>query len=223
MLWYLYILFAYFAISVINFIALRCTRFFYCFGMPALAIIVVFLIDLLAAGVVRWILPQKLFGCDKKFFCASPKRAKTYEKLGIKSWKSKIPEWGGLTSFRKNKISDPKNNEYVKRFIVESNYGVAVHFAGMVLGFAVIFIDLGNLYGIGLPVAVINAVYCWLSFAVLRYNLPKLHQLYRINERRAAKIKTEKPDGAETVSACDESGCDEVKTADVACTESRGE
>ena len=35
--------------------------------------------------------------------------------------------------------------------------------------------------------ALVNAVYNGLSLAILRYNLPKLHTLYRINEKRRAR------------------------------------
>ena len=39
---------------------------------------------------------------------------KIYNKLKVKKWKDKIPEIGHFTGFRKNKISDPKNPEYIK-------------------------------------------------------------------------------------------------------------
>jgi hypothetical protein len=36
----------------------------------------------------------------------------------------------------------------------------------------------------GFPVAVVNAILNLLPLMILRYNLPKLHTLYRINKKR---------------------------------------
>jgi hypothetical protein len=111
-----------------------------------------------------------------------------YEKIGIKKWKDKVLELGSFAGFRKNKLIDPTNNEYVKRFIIESNYGIGVHVSGTIIGFLVIFCCPKTLWlTVGLPVAIVNVFYNFLSYAILRYNLVKLHKLYRINEKRAQK------------------------------------
>ena len=133
---------------------------------------------------MRWLLPKKWFNSPKKFFSAGKKEARFYEKLGIKKWKDRIPEFGGFTSFSKSKIFDPKNNEYVIRYITEANYGVMVHITGMVFGFLIIFILPKFWYLVGLPVAVINLIYNALSLVILRYNLPKLHVLYKFNSKK---------------------------------------
>ena len=156
----------------------------YVIGYVALTTFAVIAVDLIFAGIVRWLLPQKLFTPDKKSFSAGKRACRFYEKLGIKKWKEKIPELGKLTNFRKNKITDPKNNEYVARYITEANYGISVHLSGMLFGFLVVLINLKYWYCIGLPVGIVNVVYNALSFFILRYNLPKLHTLYKINERR---------------------------------------
>ena len=149
------------------------------------SVLAVILLDAIFAVVSRWILPKKWFDSPKKGFSAGKKEQRFYEKIGIKKWKDRIPELGGLTSVRKNKILDPKNNEYVLQYIMEANYGVVVHLTGMIFGFLIVFINLKFWYIIGLPIGIINLVYNWLSFAILRYNLPKLHTLYKYNLRKA--------------------------------------
>lgn len=154
-----------------------------------ISVVAVIAIDAITATVVRWLLPENWFNGRNEFFAAGKSERLFLEKIGIKKWKDRIPELGSFTSFRKNKIQDPKNNEYVQRYITEANYGVAVHVAGIIFGFSIVFIlPLDRCLFFGIPVAIVNAVYNGLSLAILRYNLPKLHQLYRINEKRAARV-----------------------------------
>lgn len=171
-----------FAVPVFKFNA------FYVVGAVFFGVLMVIAVDGLFAFIVRWMFPSKWFTYDKQGFCAEDKESKLLEKLGIKKWKDKVPELGSFTSFRKNKITDPKNNEYVKRYILEANYGVMVHAMGMIFGFLIIlFYPLKYVFCFGLPIAIVNLVYNWLSFSILRYNLPKLHKLYRINEKKAKR------------------------------------
>lgn len=160
-------------------------------GAVCLTVAAVIVVDLIFAGIVRWILPQKWFSVTKKGFSAGKKECRFYEKIGIKKWKDKIPELGKLTNFRKNKISEPTNNEYVARYITEANYGIGVHVSCIIFGFLVMLIYPEYWYCIGLPVGVVNVVYNCLSLFILRYNLPKLHTLYRVNEKRAARKAAE--------------------------------
>ena len=145
-------------------------------------------IDGLCATLSRWILPKKWFGVDKKIFAAGKKECRFYEKIGIKKWKEKVLELGVFANFRKNKIADPNNNEYVSRYIYEANCGVLGHALGALLGFLIIFIyPLQYWLCFGLPVGVVNFVLSSMPLFILRYNLPKLHTLYKFNERRESK------------------------------------
>ena len=161
--------------------------------------------DGLTAFVIRWLLPKKWFENGRGGFSAGKKEARFLEKIGIKKWKDRIPELGMFTAFRKNKIADPKNNEYVKRYILEANYGVAIHAASMLAGFVIIFLSPEYKWCFGIPVAIVNAVYNGLSLAILRYNLPKLHRLFKINEKMASRALK-----AERLNACEESAEEEV-------------
>ena len=142
-------------------------------------------VDGIFATIVRWLLPKKWFTIDKKGFIAGKKECSFYEKIGIKKWKDLIIELGFFTNFRKNKIAEPNNNEYIERYITEANYGIIVHICCMIFGFLVILLYPSLYLFVGIPVSVVNLVLNFMPVACLRYNLTKLHKIYRINEKRA--------------------------------------
>lgn len=117
---------------------------------------------------------------DKKFFNVSKGEQRLYERLGIRAWKDKSLELGGLGGFSKAKINDPNNPEYIERFLVESYKGEIDHIVGMIAGFTVIFIfPLKFAWFVGVPVAIVNAAINYMSVMILRYNTPKLKTLYK--------------------------------------------
>ena len=133
-----------------------------------------FAIDGLFAIIINK-LPNKWFGMDKKCFEVSKQSQKFYEKLKIRKWKDKVWELGGLGGFRKNKINEPDNPEYIERFIIESNKGIVTHRIGYFVGFLGVFLfPLKFAFVIGVPVAVVNLFLNILPTMVLRYNIPKL-------------------------------------------------
>lgn len=142
------------------------------------SVIYQFAIDGLFAFLVN-ILPNKWFE-DKKIFNVSKKEQKFYEKIGIRSWKDKVWELGGIGGFSKAKINDPKNPEYSKRFLVESYKGEVDHVIGMFVGFTVIFLfPLKFAWIVGVPVAIVNLVLNYMPIMILRYNTPKLKILHK--------------------------------------------
>ena len=119
--------------------------------------------------------PNSWFPSEKKLFNVSKREQRFYEKLGIKSWKDKVWELGGLGGFRKNKINDAGSPEYLHRFIMESNKGMVGHIINMFNGFLVVLIlPLEFAWQIGVPVAIVGLILNLLPTLVLRYNLPKL-------------------------------------------------
>ena len=84
----------------------------------------VIIIDGIFATIVRRLLPLKWFSTEKKGFVAGKRERRFYEKIGIKKWKEKVIELGVFTSFRKNKIAEPNNVEYIRRYIIEANFGI---------------------------------------------------------------------------------------------------
>ena len=172
------------------------------FGLPwhhiVLATILFTLASVLVDGLVAFIirrLPNKWFTGEQKFYNVSKKELRFYDKLGIKKWKEKVPELGGFTDFHKNKISDPHNNEYLERFILEACYGIVIHLVSFFTSFLIVFIDYQMFIDfskpigltIGLPVAVVNAILIVLPAFILRYNLPRLKTLHKLNLRSKKK------------------------------------
>ncbi len=155
--------------------------------------ILVIIID----GIVAWIIrsmPEKYFDYHKKIFNAGEKAKKFYKIIGVKKWKEKVPELGMFTSFRKNKISNPNNPEYLKRYILEACYGVIIHYVSVPFGFLIMLCDY-KMYSnasvifltIALPIAIVNAVLIVLPAYILKYNLPKLIRLYEFKKRQSEK------------------------------------
>ncbi len=157
----------------------------------AMSVIAAILIDGIFATIVRWILPKKWFSLDKKRFAAGRRERRFYERLGIKKWKDKVIELGCFTGFRKNRIAEPANNEYIGRYIIEANYGIVVHIACMFCGYLVCLLFPAHWYSVGVPVGFVNMMLNLFPLMILRYNLPKLHSLYRFNLKREKENKTD--------------------------------
>lgn len=142
------------------------------------SVIYQFAIDGLFAFIVNC-MPGKWFE-NNKFFEVSKKEQRFYEKLGIRSWKDKVWELGGLGGFSKSKITDPNDPEFSRRFLVESYKGEVDHIIGMFVGFTVIFIfPLKFAWLVGVPVAIVNLVLNYMPIMILRYNTPKLKVLHK--------------------------------------------
>lgn len=123
---------------------------------------------------------------DKRIFNVSKREQRFYEKLGIRAWKDKALELGGLGGFSKAKVNDPNNPEYIERFLIESYKGEIDHVVGMIVGFSVIFIfPLKFAWFVGVPVAIVNAAINYMSVMILRYNTPKLKTLHKRALRNA--------------------------------------
>ncbi len=155
--------------------------------------IVAIIVDGATAAIFRAI-PYKHIHKDRRFYMATTKELLFYRKLGVQKWKEHVPELGQFTHFHKNKVLNPKDNEYVGKFISEICYGILGHFWSMPFSFFIIFIDWRMWSGesniwltIGIPVAVISAILNYLPYVVLRYNLPKMDNLYKINLRDEKK------------------------------------
>ena len=139
-------------------------------------------------GLIAWIIrsmPEKWFDYHKKMFQTSEKEKKFFNIIKVKKWKEKVPELGMFTSFRKNQIKDPNNPEYLKRYILEACYGVAIHYYSVPFGFLLLLGDYkmysgsSNLFlTVALPIAIVNAVLILLPAFILKNNLPKLIRLY---------------------------------------------
>ena len=144
-------------------------------------------VDGIGALIVRRLLPMKWFTPERRLFRVSKKEHKFYNKIKIKSWKDKVPELGGFTSFSKSEFKGSNDAKYLKRFIIESNYGVICHIQNAICGFVIMFIPYwlgGNNFifpcplSIWLPIFCVNFVLSMLPVFILRYTTYTLSRLY---------------------------------------------
>jgi hypothetical protein len=151
------------------------------------AVIIVILIDALVAIIIRK-MPEKWFQKDKGIFRTTERELKFYNFLRVQKWKDHVPELGSFTGFHKNKVTNPFDNEYIARFILEARYGIAIHIYSFPASFLILLLDWKMYTGqsniwltIALPVAVINAILIVLPAFVLKLNLPRLLRIYNNN------------------------------------------
>ena len=80
--------------------------------------VAVIALDGLEAFLIRR-LPERWFSREKTLFAVSRRECRLWCALGVRRWKNHIPELGQLSGFRKNKVYEPQNNQYVARFLME--------------------------------------------------------------------------------------------------------
>lgn len=148
------------------------------FFAVALGAIAVFLIDALSALIIRRLTPERLYLPSQKAFTVSKRERNLYRAIKIKAWKNHIPELGRFTSFHKDKLESQSNAEYLKRFIIEANYGVIIHLANALLGFLILFIPFCSSPTIWIPIFAVNFILSILPVFILRYTLYTLQNLY---------------------------------------------
>lgn len=149
-----------------------------------LSAIIIIAIDGLTSAICRRCLPEKWFDYKTKIHTASKKECKVYEVLGIKYWKDHILELGMFTNFSKREVADPSNIEYIRRFILECNYGTACHLVNVIFGFAVCFIFP---LSITVPASLINAFLSILPLMTLRYNSNRLGRMEELLAKKEAR------------------------------------
>lgn len=153
--------------------------------IPILATILIIAIDGLFATIIRRCLPNKMFSYKVGFHKVSKFEIKIYEKLGVKNWKDDVLELGMFTDFSKRKVEKPEDRTYIERFILESNYGAAIHFFSLIYSIPLFFIFPSKFTLLVItPVFIVNALLNILPFIILRYNLVRLHRLRNLLEKK---------------------------------------
>lgn len=133
-------------------------------------------------------MPDRLFGVDNPRYNVTGAEKKLYVRLGVRRWKDKVWELGGLGGFSKKSLTDPGNPRYIEQFIIECNKGVVTHRLSYPIGFlAMLTLSSPCSFTVALPVAVVNLYLNVLPTLVLRYNTPKLKALLVRLERKAAR------------------------------------
>ena len=137
-----------------------------------------FVLDGVVAFSVR-MTPDRLYGIDNPLFHITEWEKELYKRLRVRSWKDKVWELGGLGGFSKKSMASTNDPEYIKKFIVECNRGVATHRLSYPVGFvAMLTLKGACVFTVALPVALVNLYLNILPTLVLRYNTPKLKTLY---------------------------------------------
>ncbi len=146
-----------------------------------------FALDGLIAIIINK-MPNRFFGVDNKYYNVSQREKSFYKRLGVRRWKDKVWELGWIGGFSKKSLLEPKNPEYIERFIIESNKGVLTHRLGYFAGFFAM-LTMFNICSltIALPVAVVNLFLNILPTIVLRHNTPQLKSLL-LRLRRSKEI-----------------------------------
>lgn len=131
------------------------------------------------------LIPNKWFDGDQKFYMPSKKECVFYEKIGIKKWKDHTLELGMLNGFRKNKLDEPNNEAYLKRFILEIKKGYLTHFISSFVSVLSIFLwPKKCLLPMALPISITSLILNIIPMIILRYNMPRLKTLLKFCQRK---------------------------------------
>ncbi len=149
-------------------------------------------IDALVALCVRQYPEEKIdpFG---GWFRARSRERKCYVRLGIRHWKDRIPEMGGLLAhFSKKQVADRHDNAYLLKFMRETCYAEVMHLWSIPAGFLIFLLWPRHILWFGLPVALVNAALQIPPVLTQRYVRPFLVSAYRRNERLEKRQNEEK-------------------------------
>ena len=176
-------------ISAVN-IAFETAPWYYILTMVVWCTALQFILDGAVALLVR-LTPDRLYGIDNPLFHVTKREREMYKRLRVRSWKDKVWELGGIGGFSKKNMTSTNDPEYVKKFIVECNRGVATHRLSYPVGFvAMLTLDSACVFTVALPVALVNLYLNILPTLVLRYNTPMLKSLYeRLRKKNAPAIQ----------------------------------
>ncbi len=147
-----------------------------------------FALDAAVALLVRYALPERYYDPLRRRFAVARFEKKLYLRLGIRAWKDKIPETGGLlVGFQKSHALDLRDNEYVLKFMRETCYAEVMHLWSALLSFVILpFFSLPLRLTLALPVALVNFVLQLLPILVQRFVRPQLLRVYKGNLKRVS-------------------------------------
>lgn len=161
----------------------------YAFIAAYLATAVAFGIDALAAILTRALAKGRAVDPLAPYYTVAKWEKKLYVKLGVRVWKDKIPEMGGLlVGFQKKKVETRDDPEYLMFFLRETCYAELMHIISAFLGFLNVFtLPLSCALYFAVPVAIVNFVLNILPVIVQRYVRPSLLLSYNRCVRKAQK------------------------------------
>lgn len=170
---------------IIDFSFLTATNLLISFAM-------VLLPSLFVAIVIR-LLPKSWFDFNNRIYFVSEKEKNFLVKIGIRKWKDKIPDLGNTVKFKKSKLVDSKNTDYLKKFITETCYGEILHiFCILSALLSLFFVPRAFVFKMALPIALIYSFLNIPSILIQRYNRPRLvKQLARLERNDCLSSEAE--------------------------------
>lgn len=154
--------------------------FFYVIAIVALPAIIV--------SIVVRIVPQSIFNPKNALFNVKEKETQRLQKLKVHKWKDKIPEVGSAKGFKKNKLYDPYNPNYIKEFLKESCIAEAIHSMSILWGLvSLLLVPKHLLLPLGIPIFVFVFLVHIFPILIQRYIRPRLQRTLEMIEKRQAK------------------------------------
>lgn len=176
-------------IALVNILFSLTASWYYALIASVFCTLLAFGLDALVALLVHWI-PNRRFPVDSPAYRVSERELRLYRSLGVKRWKDKVWELGGLGGFSKKNLSEPLSAAYIERFIVESHKGVLTHRISYAAGFLTMLTLPGiPALTVALPVALINLYLNILPTVILRDNTPRLQKLLLRLKAKEQRVK----------------------------------
>lgn len=148
------------------------------------ALVVLIALNAVCAIISAKVLPDKVYNSQNKFFIPGKAEIKFYNRLSIKKWKDKTAEWGKLNGFSKKNIENPKDPQYIKKFILECNKGYLGHFSSIIVSTLVLIcVPKCLILPMALPMFITAFLLNYIPIMILRYNVSRLNSLLRFAER----------------------------------------
>ena len=171
-------------IAAVN-IALGTGAWYYIIAVTVWCVALEFAIDGSIAIIIK-LTPDKWYRADSPAYSVSKREVDLYLRLGVRRWKDKVWELGGIGGFSKRALLEPNNPAYIEKFIIECHKGVLTHRLSYPAGFlAMLTVWSVCSFTVALPVALVNLYLNILPTVVLRYNTPKLQSaLKRLRNRQ---------------------------------------
>ena len=149
---------------------------------PLFVLLFVFILLGVLDLILRFCFPKSCWNIEKRYFSVSKKEIKLYEKLQIRKWKDKVPEWGKSAGFSKSNLQSLEV-DYLQKFIYETCIGEILHLSAAILGFTCLLLfPVKNWYFV-LPILITNFVLNLMPCIIQRYNRARLLVVYKFKTR----------------------------------------
>ena len=159
--------------------------FFVTFGYSWLGVLYEILLNAIIALITGKILSSKLFIKEWCLFRTTKTEQNFYNFIKVKKWKDKVLELGALGGFRKNKLENSNNEEYLNKFVLEINKGIADHFFSIFICLLLFVIPpFINMYYVTIPIVVVAIILNIMPLIVLKYVKPKIVKLIAYNKQK---------------------------------------